>query len=177
MLGIPITYSNEVMCGMEYQAASHMIWEGMIEEGLAIVKAVRERFDGERRNPWNEFECGSNYARSMASYALIPSISGMTYDMSKGYIGFAPRSNEDSFETFWSVDSGWGSFSQEKETAKLEVLYGRLTLHRFGLMMQERGPSQIYVDGRRQNFVIEEGITVFEKALTLEKESVISFIF
>ena len=48
---IPITYANEVFCGMEYQAASHMIQEGMVEEGLKLAAAVRKRFDGERRNP------------------------------------------------------------------------------------------------------------------------------
>ncbi len=60
------------MTGFEYQVASHMIQEGLVHEGLQIVRSVRERFDGERRNPWNEFECGSNYARAMASYALLP---------------------------------------------------------------------------------------------------------
>src|SRR5699024_7343399 len=72
---IPITYSDEVFNGMEYQVATHMIQEGMLSEGFEIVKGIRDRFDGENRNPWNEFECGSNYARSLASFALIPAIS------------------------------------------------------------------------------------------------------
>ena len=32
-------YSDEVWTGIEYQVAAHMIYEGMIEEGLAIVRA------------------------------------------------------------------------------------------------------------------------------------------
>ena len=29
-------YFNECMTGFEYQVAGHMIWEGMVQEGLAI---------------------------------------------------------------------------------------------------------------------------------------------
>jgi non-lysosomal glucosylceramidase len=66
----PFVYSDEVWTGFEYQVASHMALEGLREEALAIVKAVRCRYDGTRRNPWNEFECGSHYARALASYGL-----------------------------------------------------------------------------------------------------------
>ena len=59
------------MHGYEYQVACHMIQEGMVAEGLEVVQAIRDRYDGFKRNPWNEIECGNNYARSMASYALL----------------------------------------------------------------------------------------------------------
>ena len=69
---IPISYCEECMTGFEYALAGLMLANGYIDEGCAMVKAVRDRYDGERRNPWNEIECGSNYARSMASFALMP---------------------------------------------------------------------------------------------------------
>jgi len=87
---VPAPYCEETMYGFEYQAAIHMIQEGMVEEGLEIVRVIRSRFDGDKRNPWNEFECGNNYARSMASYALLNALSGFSYDMVKGRIGFLP---------------------------------------------------------------------------------------
>jgi uncharacterized protein (DUF608 family) len=80
---IPMTYAEETMHGFEYQVACHMIQEGMIKEGVELVKAVRDRYDGRTRNPWNEIECGSNYARSMASYALLNAFSGFSFDMSR----------------------------------------------------------------------------------------------
>lgn len=122
---IPITYANEVFCGMEYQAASHMIQEGMAEEGFRLVEAVRDRFDGERRNPWNEFECGSNYARSLASFALIPSVSGYTCDLYRGILRFAPKVSREDFTGFFSNASGWGLYRQTKEGCSIEVLYGQ----------------------------------------------------
>src|ERR1035441_6272597 len=35
-------YSDELWTGIEYQAAAHLIYEGMVEEGFAIVKAARD---------------------------------------------------------------------------------------------------------------------------------------
>src|SRR4029453_7150349 len=65
---LPFVYSEEVWTGIEYQVAAHLIYEGLIVEGLAITKAVRDRYDGQRRNPWNEVECGNHYARALSSW-------------------------------------------------------------------------------------------------------------
>ncbi len=131
---LPIPYAGEVFTGFEYAVASHMIQEGMLEEGMNIVSAVRKRFDGERRNPWNEFECGSNYARSMASYALLNAFSGFQFDMTQGMIGFYPvRMENGRFRCFWSLASGWGTFALEEESAELAVLYGKLALQELRL--------------------------------------------
>ncbi len=128
---IPMPYSEEAMHGFEYQAACHMIQEGLVEEGLAVVKSVRDRYDGEKRNPWNEIECGSNYARSMASYALVPALSGFTFDLRCGHIGFAPLGDPATFTCFWSVDGAWGLYRRTARGIRLEVLYGSLRLQSF----------------------------------------------
>ncbi len=109
---LPFVYSDEVWCGIEYQVASHMVYEGLIEEGLAVVKGVRERHTGVRRNPWNEFECGNHYARSMASYALLPALSGFFYSAPKQALRLAPRIYKDDFACFYATGSGWGRVTQ-----------------------------------------------------------------
>ncbi|MDQ6418778.1 GH116 family glycosyl-hydrolase [Paenibacillus sp. LHD-117] len=126
---IPLTYNTETMTGFEYQAASHMIQEGFVEEGLSIVQAIRDRYDGEKRNPWNEIECGSNYARSMASYSLLQAFSGFEYDMVEGMIGFKPLYTESgSFSVIWSLDMGWGTYGQTDGRIDIHVLGGKLEL-------------------------------------------------
>ena len=72
---LPFPYSDEVWTGIEYQVASHLIYEGLLEEGLSVVKAVRDRYDGFRRNPWNEVECGHHYARAMSSWGVLLALS------------------------------------------------------------------------------------------------------
>ena len=128
----PFPYSDEVWCGIEYQVASHLIYEGFVEEGLAIVKGVRARHDGYRRNPWNEFECGSHYARSLASWAVLTALSGYRFDLPHKTLGFAPRLRADDWRSFWSVGTGWGTYSQrlgeDGGEATLNVIYGALEL-------------------------------------------------
>ena len=72
-------YFNECMNGFEYQAAGHMIWEGLTQEGLAVTRALHDRYHASRRNPWNEVECGDHYARSMASYGVYLAACGFEY--------------------------------------------------------------------------------------------------
>ena len=83
-------YFNECMNGFEYQVAGHMIWEGMVTEGLAVARAVHDRYHPSRRNPWNEVECGDHYARSMASYGVFLAACGFEYHGPKGHLGLRP---------------------------------------------------------------------------------------
>ena len=127
----PLTYAEETMNGFEYQAAIHMIQEGLVDEGLEVVRAIRDRYDGEKRNPWNEFECGSNYARSMASFALLPALSGFEFDMTRNHIGFAPVLQTKKFHCFWSLNAAWGTYTRTGKIITLKVMAGELTLNSF----------------------------------------------
>ena len=126
----PFVYSDEVWTGIEYQVAAHLIYEGFIDEGLTIVKAVRRRHDGYRRNPWDEVECGHHYARSMASWGVLLVLSGFKVDMTKNVMSFNPVINKENFSTFWSTGKAWGIYRQTVDAktgevaCDIEVLYG-----------------------------------------------------
>ncbi len=171
---VPLTYATECMTGFEYQAACHMIQEGLLEEGLSVVRQVRDRYDGRKRNPWNEMECGSNYARSMASYSLLPALSGFSYDMGKGYIGFDPQINADDFRCFWSLGTGWGRFSRDTDGLELTVLAGELRLTSLGtgsfaLSAPER--CVLLAKGREIPYVNEHGTLRFAEIAVRAGES------
>jgi non-lysosomal glucosylceramidase len=128
----PFIYSDEVWTGVEYQVAAHLIFEGLVDEGLTIVRAVRDRHDGVRRNPWNEVECGNHYVRSMASWAVYLALSGMHVDLVAGSLSFEPARDAGSFTGFWVTGRGWGTYQQRAnpETGgfdvSVEVLYGTI---------------------------------------------------
>ena len=130
---LPFVYSDEVWTGIEYQVAASLIYSGLIDEGLSVVKAARDRYQGFNRNPWDELECGHHYARAMASWALLLALSGFQYDGASGFIAFSPRINKDHFFTFWSSGSGWGSFELKANELKLKVEEGSLKLSRLGV--------------------------------------------
>ena len=153
----PFPYSDEVWTGFEYQVASHLIYEGFIKEGLTIVRALRERFDGLRRNPWDEPECGHHYARAMASWALLLALSGYEYDGRNFAISFKPRLALSNFRCFFSTDSGWGIFtqkiSQNSFRAVIENFYGRVRIKEIRLEIPERfssNPSVKLIAGETQ---------------------------
>jgi non-lysosomal glucosylceramidase len=129
---LPFVYSDEVWTGVEYQVASHLIFEGYVEEGLTIVKALRERFTGDNRNPFNEIECGNHYARSLASWALLIALSGYKFDMVEKRISFTPKLDLQSFQCFFSTGTVWGIYHRHTDAdtgeikQELEVLYGTL---------------------------------------------------
>jgi non-lysosomal glucosylceramidase len=129
---LPFVYSQEVWTGIEYQIAAHLIYEGFVEEGLTLVKSVRDRHDGYRRNPWDEVECGHHYARATASWAVLLALTGFKLDMAAGTMGFDPVLQQDNFSTFWSNGRAWGIYKQKinPETGciegAVEVLYGSL---------------------------------------------------
>ena len=107
---IPFPYFAEVMTGFEYAAAALMIYAGMVREGVECIENVRRRYDGERRNPWNEAECGHHYARAMAAWSGLLALSGFLYDGPRRHVTVVPRVDAVEFRSFWSVASGWGSF-------------------------------------------------------------------
>jgi len=167
---IPLTYADECMHGFEYQAASHMIYEGYIEEGLRVAKSVRERYDGEKRNPWNEIECGSNYVRSMASYGLLLALSGFEYDMTKGHVGFNPKMMQDDYRTFWSLNDGWGSFRHQPGSMTLEVQWGQVKLRSFASdLLTDRDIMDVQAAGRSIPFARDGRTITLQDEVTINK--------
>jgi len=109
----------------------------MIAEGLSIVKGVSGRYDGVRRNPWDQIEWGHHYARAMASYSVLLALSGFRYSAVDRMLAFAPAMNRQDFRCFFAAGTAWGLYSQLKQgdtlTARLECRYGALMLRRLYL--------------------------------------------
>jgi non-lysosomal glucosylceramidase len=150
-------YFNECMNGFEYEVAGHMLWEGMLTEGLAIIRAVHDRYHASRRNPWNEIECGDHYARSLASYGIFLAACGFEYHGPKGHIGFAPRLHPEDFKAAFTAAEGWGTYEQKLErtsrdeqpkrfNCELTVKYGQLRVRTFAMALAESlRPSTVRV--------------------------------
>lgn len=105
---LPFVYSDEVWTGIEYQAAAHLIMLGYVKEGLDVVRTCRRRYDGVRRNPFNEYECGHWYARAMSSYALLQALTGARYDAVDQTLRIRPRVEGD-FRAFLCTGAGFGT--------------------------------------------------------------------
>ncbi|MCC6428550.1 MAG: hypothetical protein IT435_17245 [Phycisphaerales bacterium] len=142
-------YFNECWTGFEHQVAGHMIYEGMIMEGMAIERMIEDRHHASRRNPWNEVECSSHYARSMSSHGAYLATCGFEYHGPKGHIGFAPRISPENFKAAFTGAEGWGSFSQRiaggTQACEIAVKHGRLRLKTIALASRKAGPTTVKV--------------------------------
>jgi non-lysosomal glucosylceramidase len=142
---LPFVYSDEVWTGIEYQVAAHLIYEGLLDEGLSIVKGICDRYDGARRNPWNQVECGSHYARALASWSVLLALAGYRYSAKERSLSFMPTVNSRDFQCFFAAGSGWGTFSQQLRNSsldvRLEVVHGQVRLQRLRVGNETGTPS------------------------------------
>ena len=125
---VPFPYFSEVMTGFEYTAAVGMLYEGLEEEGYETIKNIRDRYDGSKRNPFDEAECGHHYARAMASWGAVLAHSQFLYSGVDKFIQFTSRGGK----YFWSNGYAWGhcivSNSGEKAEVELHVQHGELNI-------------------------------------------------
>jgi uncharacterized protein (DUF608 family) len=124
-LALPFVYSNEVWTGIEYQVASHLMLADMVEQGLEIVRACRDRYDGRTRNPFDEYECGHWYARALASYGLLQGLTGVRYDAVERVLHVEPRIPGD-FRSFLSTATGYGTAGVRSGKPFIEVRSGKI---------------------------------------------------
>jgi hypothetical protein len=172
-------YFHECMTGFEYEVASHMIAEGMTDEGLAIVRSIHDRYHAAKRNPYNEIECSDHYARAMASYGSFITACGFEYHGPKGYMRFAPKWNADNFKAPFTAAEGWGTYSQKQSQKEMECVlepkYGRVQLSAFSLEIprgRKAGTTVVSLNGRAVPVKLTQKdknvLLAFQRRITVE---------
>ncbi|MCA0900817.1 GH116 family glycosyl-hydrolase [Microbulbifer agarilyticus] len=178
-------YFNECMTGFEYQVAGHMIWESdeqsaLLTKGLAITRAVHDRYHASKRNPYNEIECSDHYARAMASYGVFLAACGFEYDGPSQHLGFKPRltANGD-FKSAFTAAEGWGSFAQTDNRIELKLHYGELSLKTLSIRRGEIAVPSKLETSRGMAMVSQSGkdITLaFDEPLQLAAGETLSLV-
>ena len=157
LLDFPFPYYTEIMTGFEYSTAAHMIYEGQIDAGLQVFRAIRSRYDGHKRNPFNEGEYGHRYARAMAAWAGLVAYTGFQYSAVEGRMAF----NTNAGEYFWSNGYQYGtvaiSGTDTQKSVTLHPLNGDLTLMQFvlnGYGKQDFADGQVIAQGEATTFTV-----------------------
>jgi non-lysosomal glucosylceramidase len=147
-----------------------MLYQGMVERGLECINDIRKRYDGVRRNPWDEAECGHHYARAMASWSVILALSGFRYRGRDRYLSAMPRIKAPEFQSFWSTGTGWGTFSLTEQGGKtsltLTVIEGLLLTRQVELpgVINGRSSAQIGKDVIQHQIQPGKGTVLFTSA-------------
>lgn len=171
-----LMYFNEVWTGQEHQFAAHLFAEGMTAQGLAVMKAVYDRYHGSKRNPYNEIEASDHYARAMMSFGVYLAAIGYEHHGPKGHLGFAPRIGPEDFRCAFTAAAGWGSYRQTRRgrrlAAEVEVRHGELRLATLAFETNEparhvtvrfggrRIPAEVEADGTRAVVTLGKPVTI-----------------
>lgn len=155
----PFPYFTEVMTGFEYTAAIGMLYEGMKENGLKCITNIRDRYDGRKRSPFDEAECGHHYARAMASWGAVLALTGFHYSEINKTMEFA--GSDKSVNWFWSTGYAWGTVKQYHSeyysSIEIEVIKGKISLDRFilkGIGETEFERTKIISTGQIEEIII-----------------------
>ena len=167
---IAVPYCQETMTGFEYAAACLMLQESLTDRAEEMIKAVRDRYDGRKRNPWNEIECGNNYSRAMAAFSFVAAYAGYSCDAVKGEMGFSPVKSGD-MRTLWFMGGAWGDAAIGEKSSVISSISGSLNLKRLALL---RAAAKITVDGKDAAFRQENGAAVFETPVCGARQIVVT---
>ncbi len=185
----PFPYFTEVMTGFEYTAAVGMLYEGQIENGLTCIRNIRSRYDGLKRNPFDEAECGHHYARAMGSWSSLLALSGFHYSAVDHSIAFDPKVNKDDFKTFWSAGNTWGTFSQNTGNNTLNtqfnVDYGTVELKTISIGIPETSKGIKKADVKAGRKKVSAGLKIsgkiaeitFKRSLKLSENEMVTIKF
>ena len=137
----PFPYFTEVMTGFEYAAAIGMLYEGQTADGLKCISNIRDRYDGRKRSPFDEAECGHHYGRAMASWSAILALTGFHYSGVTKELMFADITGK----YFWSDGYSYGtveiSNSGADKLLTLNVLNGKIDISK--ITVTGRGSSSL----------------------------------
>ncbi|QEC66652.1 hypothetical protein FRZ67_04810 [Panacibacter ginsenosidivorans] len=130
-LSLPFVYSDEVWTGIEHQVASHLMLMGNVKEGIDIVRASRNRYDGRIRNPFNEYECGHWYARALSSYGYLQALTGVRYDAVDKTLYIDSKIGD--FTSFLSTETGFGTVSLKSGKPFVKIAYGNINIEKINV--------------------------------------------
>jgi uncharacterized protein (DUF608 family) len=126
--------------GVEYAIASMMMDYGLVQQGLAVVQSIHDRYLRAGRF-WNQEECGNHYYRAMSSWATLLAATGFKPDMPKQTLALVPPVQQKELRAPWVGATGWGRFRQTDQQIELECHDGSIGFKVLRLALKGKTPK------------------------------------
>ena len=140
--------------GIEYAFASMLMEFGLVEEGVAIVRAVHDRYARAGR-VWNHVECGDHYYRAMCSWSTLLATTGFKVDVPRQELTVAPVIRAAEVRAPFVSATAWGELVQTARRVELQCRAGGLSARRLRVNLAARGLAA-RLDGRRIPCTVSE---------------------
>jgi hypothetical protein len=122
-----LNYTDTCWTGTELAFAAFLVNEGMVNDGLRIVRQVDDRYRREGLY-FDHQEYGGHYYRPMSSWALLHAMLGL--ELRDGVVTFAPRIPFARGKLLWVTPHGYGHLELSGTVATVRILSGNLKAHR-----------------------------------------------
>jgi len=165
-------YAYEVWTGVEYEVAALLIERGKTDEALKILEAVRGRYDGQQRNPWNEVECGDHYVRAISSWRVYEAAIGYHWNAIETSMTILPIFKSNPFQAFYITDSSWGLFEmnhdESEQMIRFRPSYGILEMSKLKTLNLEGNSSPRIVEALINEINIKDQLEITGVLNTIE---------
>ena len=152
-----VDQANTPWTGVELAFASFLIYEGLTDEALKVVRSVESRY---RRAGlyWNHQECGGHYYRAMSAWTILNAYLGLSINQDK--LGFAPKIQEKEYKILFAVNGATAHFICKKGKYTIQVRSGKLNLQKLQLavnMLKSASPK-VSIAGSVVNTIITNDV-------------------
>ncbi len=142
-----VDQANTPWTGVELAFASFLIYEGMVNDGLNIIKGVDDRYR-KAGLYFDHQEFGGHYFRPMSAWAIMNAFLG--YSVNRGTYRFDPKINKEKFNIFFVTPDGTAFYKKGDKSVSIEVKTGqfafsKLELSNSGIHVPK---PKLYIDNR-----------------------------
>ena len=112
---------------------------------------------------------------NMRWLVLLLALSGFTFDMTKGAIGFHPKQDHPTSRFFWCLHTAWGTAELDTDRIiLLSVLHGSIALRSFDAgPLLGRDVTAATLDGHELRYVKRQQSVIFAEPAHLEAGSIL----
>lgn len=163
-----VDQANTPWSGVELAFASFLIYEGMVEEGYKIIKAVDDRY--RRANLYFDHqEFGGHYYRPMAAWGILNALLGLYID--NGTFAFAPKLTQGTYTMFFAFNNGTAHYAKTNNQVKISILSGEW--HSVAIRIADKSLNwtkpEVSMNGKKLKYSVsvqnDEWVIVFKQPL------------
>jgi hypothetical protein len=138
--------------GIEYAMASFYILAAQRERSAEIVNNVDKRY---RRlgQIWNHAECGDHYYRALSSWALLPALTGWSYDAVRKALTLT-KNSEGKWCAPWVSCEGFGRLETDEKGYTIRCLSGSLSLNQVIVVGEGLQQARLSLNGGKTDVAV-----------------------
>ena len=157
---LPTWQMDTPWTGVEFAVAGHMLYEGLVEEALAVLRSIHDRYE-RVGHYWNHIEWGTHYMRPLSSWLVVMGALGLRYDGFEKRLTLRPAATP--LKWIFAVNGSWGVVEWDGRRMAVRMLHGSLELKALELPGR---PKAVRINGASARFS-GDAVVELEEAASL----------